>query len=440
VPAAIQRQLKCIVDKAVVNKAKGNGSTRATNADADAGAGAGVPVEACWHAVNDARLRLGASIGGIPGCGKARLSEGYSEWVLKEWGPSSGAQKGSGTAPTPANIGTGGLGANTNAGVLSAGLQRSVHVPRMGVVDVAEMLRGRVLHIHGESTARQLADSFLHELFLRGHTDVPEYVKPTRQWDTDELYIARYHEWYLPPFNLTLRFSRKYTICGPTFRYLHHSGGGQPAAVTIALFGSHYQYSYPRPNPELQTALHWLQHSIKSWESYGGRAGVVLEHLGQHFDNYRNNGTGARNLYCTPAACKDNTGNGHCAPVRGQGNTWRHKAFESVFTHTNSAAYVPTDDLFRSKWTMHANDDCTHFCWFSELWQPIWNRIALQILMHDAVEGTSASSNSNSSGQAKQQRREFTAVPGAMEAIGPLYLHQNKPPAQPLDFTTPVWN
>jgi hypothetical protein len=76
-----------------------------------------------------------------------------------------------------------------------------------------------------------------------------------------------------------------------------------------------------------------------------------------------------------------------CAPISGATNDFRLLAAQSIFSAENTVKNVmtvPSWDLFRSKWAHHPKSlntepaighDCTHYCWSSQLFEPLWQRL-----------------------------------------------------------------
>jgi hypothetical protein len=71
-----------------------------------------------------------------------------------------------------------------------------------------------------------------------------------------------------------------------------------------------------------------------------------------------------------------------CAPISGATNDFRQLAAQSIFNDENTAKNVmtvPCWDLLKPKWRNHphsfkadnAGNDCTHWCWSSQLYKPI---------------------------------------------------------------------
>ena len=88
-----------------------------------------------------------------------------------------------------------------------------------------------------------------------------------------------------------------------------------------------------------------------------------------------------------------------CGPIGAQGpNRWRGKALKDVFAgYSGNVRLLPTHDIFLTRWASHSNAhgihlagaapemrskniDCTHYCWYSWLWEPLWERVAVLLL------------------------------------------------------------
>ena len=106
------------------------------------------------------------------------------------------------------------------------------------------------------------------------------------------------------------------------------------------------------------------------------------QHLSQHFDNWGPPG-GPRSRY-------NNTfggGAAACSAYKGHPNRFRSAIQKQTFADS-SVLLVPSGDLFGSRWRFHPSShpgsggaDCTHYCWASRVWQPLWERIAYALLI-----------------------------------------------------------
>jgi hypothetical protein len=112
----------------------------------------------------------------------------------------------------------------------------------------------------------------------------------------------------------------------------------------------------------------------------------------QHYENYAcidKFGTFHNNSF--NADC----GNHACAAIPAHEKpprNWRREAYGSVFTATapdSRVVFVPTAGIFESRHRYHPDghgrfadytSDCTHYCWNSRLWQPVWERVAYALI------------------------------------------------------------
>jgi hypothetical protein len=269
---------------------------------------------------------------------------------------------------------------------------------RLTAVDIAKLLQNRVIMFYGESTVQQLMDSFLKSLLAYG-IDTPGHHEASRKWKIpkekmDHDANTLNEEVYIKQFNLTLRIAVAYNheVSPILFENAYQGeSGGADADVIIALLGSHYNWSPGQKHGSsgLTRDLGQLRDDLHGWQmnasTDGKRVAFVMEHWTQHFDNWHYktfNNTFSREVEAERRF-------GSCAPFKGTPNQFRHGAFESTFeTPEMSPIYLPTANLFMGRWMNHPGSrkgnispDCTHYCWFRQFWEPVWERVAVSLLL-----------------------------------------------------------
>jgi hypothetical protein len=322
----------------------------------------GATVERCCSASIDRRLCFGAKLY-AHGCKTMQLEDVHQQWVAN--------------APPP-------LG------------------KRLTVVDIAKLLENRVVLFYGESTVQQLADSFLKSLLAHG-IDTPAVGEPTRTWRIPSEKMGwdannKNEEYHIKQFNLTLRVAVAYNHEMPPLLFenaYQGKSGGADADVIIALLGSHYNWSPGQEHGSsgLTRDLGELRDDLRGWQRNAStgrkRVAFIMEHWTQHFDNWHYeafNNTFSREV-------EEKRKLSFCAPFKGIPNQFRHEAFESTFeTPEMSSIYLPTASLFMDRWMNHPSSrtgngapDCTHYCWFRQLWEPVWERVAVSLLLRGVM-------------------------------------------------------
>jgi hypothetical protein len=224
--------------------------------------------------------------------------------------------------------------------------------------------------------------------------------KTSRKWTIDgaEKTLQRNEEWLFESLNLTLRFARAYNYEDPPLllRNLDNGwAGGEDADAVIVLLGSHYNW-----DPGYEEKYHGstgaykdfrrLRKDLNRWCTlHSSRVCIVVEHLGQHYDNWHRTDLG--NVFKRNSKKADDPNSMACAPIIGPTNDFRQLLLREIFAKNetaNNVVRVSSWDLFRSKWNLHPgshlkkndNIDCTHYCWSSQLWRPLWQRLFYALL------------------------------------------------------------
>jgi hypothetical protein len=263
----------------------------------------------------------------------------------------------------------------------------------------------------GDSTALQLVDSFLKGL----SQSVPNVLQFEKGY-TSGYYISHY--------NLTV-----HAVQAPMDKFKavlgnkHNTFRTAPDTVLL-MFGAHWNWDGSTyGSHEMELDLPVFSANLEEWLSSGERDAVVFEPPPQHFDYWE---SVTKNNWKRISEEKKEASK-RCGPFRGEPNAFRQKYFRQMFAN-GKAGFLPTLDILGPQWASHpgsrpppdkaklnadisemaaagtisevqveeliaghdknhtADDfrgltDCTHWCWHSRLWHPLWERVAIYFLM-----------------------------------------------------------
>jgi hypothetical protein len=167
------------------------------------------------------------------------------------------------------------------------------------------------------------------------------------------------------------------------------------ADVVIASTGTWFNYNASCCGGDDQGEPMWKEQAklmlkdLDTWQRQkpSTRVAIIVETVMQHFTNPAPH----FNVY------KYNSMQGACGPITtpANQNQFRGDAVIAAFEgYTGNVRYLPTRDIFLTRWQSHANShgyanqpgtvgrntDCTHYCWYSWLYEPLWERVATVLL------------------------------------------------------------
>ena len=157
--------------------------------------------------------------------------------------------------------------------------------------------------------------------------------------------------------------------------------GHQPPSVCIVLWGNYFNL---RDRSAYAADVEHLVTTLDTWaKASPNHTAIIIETLPQHYDNQ------ALNEYGNTFDPTQLAYEGSCAPIKGaHANTFRGDEIREGLRQWSSSGrvhFLPTNDIYASRWNLHPHSrihgragtvDCTHYCWFSALWAPLWDRIA----------------------------------------------------------------